>query len=260
MPTLLAHAPRLATAACLLALAAFAPTRASAETVIVFAAGAVKAAVERLVPLYDAAGADRIAASYDTVGALRDRALAGEAVHIVLLSTAGLAPLAERGRIAAGTRVAVGRTGIGLAGAKGRVSPIDTPARFAAVLREAKSIGYADPARGATAGTHFAKQLAELGLAEPLKDRLKVFPFGVEAVEAAGRGEIEIAVSQATEIVAHPEKVAFLGLFPDPHQLWTPYEAALLADSAAARRWLALVASPQGKNAFAKIGFETGRD
>lgn len=247
--------PILALAA--LHVAAGAGTARAAETLVVFAAGAVKAAVEKLVPAFEAANpGEMVRAHYDTVGALRDRALAGEVVHVVLLSTAGLAPLAERGRIAAGTRVAIGRTGIGLAGAKGRTTPIDTPARFAAVLREAKSIGYADPARGATAGTHFARQLAELGLAEPLKDRLKVFPFGVEAVEAVGRGEIEIAVSQATEIVAHPEKVAFLGLFPDPHQLWTPYEAALLTDSAAARRWLALLASPQGKDAFAKIGFE----
>ncbi len=247
---------RLIPSAVLLCLAAL-PVQA--ETVIVFAAGAVKAAVERLVQPYEAAGADRIAASYDTVGALRDRALAGEAVHVVLLSTAGLAPLGEKGKLVAGARAHVGRTGIGLAGAKGRVAPIDTPERFATLLRDAKSIGYADPARGATAGTHFAKQLADLGLAIPLKDRLKVFPFGVEAVEAVGRGEIEIAVSQATEIVAHPEKVAFLGLFPDPHQLWTPYEAAIATDSPAARRFLALVASPQGKEAFAKIGFEAAK-
>jgi molybdate transport system substrate-binding protein len=244
----------------LLALLA-APLGARAEEITVFAAGAVKAAVEPLVREFEAGGADRVDAKYDTVGALRDRALAGEAVHVVLLSTPGLAPLAERGKIAAasGARVAVGRTGIGLAGAKGRVAPIDTPAKFAAVLRAAKSVGYADPARGATAGTHFAKQLEALGLAGELKDRLKVFPFGVEAVEAASRGEIEIAVSQATEIVAHPDKVAFLGLFPDPHQLWTNYEAALLADTPAARRFLALLAGAQGQQAFAKIGFVAGK-
>ena len=251
MPSL----PRLA-AACLFAVTCVAPAAASAETVIVFAAGAVKAAVEALIPLYTRAGADAIAAKYDTVGALRDRALAGEAVHVVLLSTPALASLAEKGKLVAGARVEIGRTGVGLAGAKTSTVRVATPADFIAVLKSAKAIGYADPARGATAGTHFAKVLGELGLAEPLKDRLKVYPFGVETITAVAKGELDLGISQATEIVAHPDEVAFLGLFPDPYQIWTPYAAGLASDTPAARRFLALLATPQAKAAFARVGFD----
>jgi molybdate transport system substrate-binding protein len=253
MPSL----PRVA-AACLFAFACALPTSASAETVIVFAAGAVKAAVETLIPLYTREGSDTVAAKYDTVGALRDRALAGEAVHVVLLSVPALASLAEKGKLVAGARVAIGRTGVGLAGARTNTVRVTTPADFIAVLKSAKAIGYADPARGATAGTHFAKVLGELGLAEPLKDRLKVYPFGVETITAVAKGELDLGISQATEIVAHPDEVAFLGLFPDPYQIWTPYAADLATDAPAARRFLALLATPQAKAAFARIGFDVG--
>ncbi len=237
----------------------FATAQPRAETVIVFAAGAVKAAVEELIPLHARESTDTIAAKYDTVGALRDRALAGEAVHVVLLSTPALASLADKGRLVAGMQVAIGRTGVGLAGPKGSTARVTTPAEFVATLRSAKAIGYADPARGATAGTHFAKVLGELGLAEPLKDRLKVYPFGVETIAAVAKGELDLGISQATEIVAHPDEVAFLGLFPDPYQIWTPYAAALATDTPAARRFLALLATPPAKAAFARIGFDVGK-
>jgi molybdate transport system substrate-binding protein len=225
------------------------------ETLTVFAAGAVKAAMAEIFERFEADGSARIVAHYDTVGALRDRALGGEAVDIVLLSTQAIAAIETQGRLVGGTRMAVGRTGIGLAGRLGSAQRIRTAEAFRAVLAAAPSIGYADPARGATAGTHFSKLLAELGLAETLKSRLKLYPFGVETIAAVAKGELEIGVSQATEIVAHPNEVAFLGLFPDPYNLWTSYEAAALADTAATRRLLAALAAPEAQAAFARIGF-----
>lgn len=249
---------RIAAAATAFFLAAAVPSAAQTparESLTVFAAGAVKAAMAEIFERYEADGLARIVPHYDTVGALRDRALAGEAVNVVLLSTQAISAIAAQGRLVSGTRMAVGRTGIGLAGPLGSAQRIRTPEEFRAVLAAAKSLGYADPARGATAGTHFAKLLGELGLAEPLKSRLKLYPFGVETIAAVAKGELEIGVSQATEIVAHQNEVAFLGLFPDPYNLWTSYEAAALADTPATRRLLAALAAPQAQAAFARIGF-----
>lgn len=229
------------------------------ETLTVFAAGAVKAAMAEIFERFEADGSARIVAHYDTVGALRDRALGGEAVNVVLLSAQAVAAIEAQGRLVAGTRTGVGRTGIGLAGPLGSTQRIRTAEEFRAVLASAKSLGYADPARGATAGTHFAKLLGELGLAEPLKDRLILYPFGVETIAAVAKGALEIGVSQATEIVAHQNEVAFLGLFPDPYNLWTSYEAAALADTAATRRLLAALAAPQAQAAFSRIGFEPAK-
>jgi molybdate transport system substrate-binding protein len=233
------------------ALAAPALNARAQTPLVVFAAGAVKAAVEKLLPRHDGAAEAR----YDTVGALRDRALAGERADIVLLSDAALDALARAGRLHAASRIAIGRTGVGLAAPLGRSAALRDEADLVALLRASPRIGYADPARGATAGTHFARTLERLNLTGPLAERLKVFPFGVEVIAAVGRGELDLGVSQATEIVAHPE-VAFVGLLPDPHQIWTVYGVAATAEpSPAIRRALDLFTSDAAKAEFARIGF-----
>jgi len=128
----------------------------------------------------------------------------------------------RKGAIARDTIVDLGRTGVGLAGRPGlAAAAVETPDQLRALLLGASLIGYADPARGATAGTLFAKALMELGLAAPLKERLRVFPFGVDVIAAVEQGRIEVGVSQATEILSRP--VQFLGYLPEPYQSWTPY-------------------------------------
>jgi molybdate transport system substrate-binding protein len=238
----------------LLALAAT-PTLARAEgPAAILAAGAVKHAVEALLTAAHWPEGPPPAA-FDTVGALRDRVLAGERPAVVLLSDPALDTLAARNLLAAGTRTSVGRTGVGLGVRAGStLGAIDTPEALRAVLLAAQSIGWADPARGATAGTQFARAIDTLGIADSVRARGRVFPFGVEAVAAAARGEIEVAVSQATELHGRPG-IRFLGYLPDPLQLWTGYAAAIVADSPVARRFLGLLATATGRAAFSAIGF-----
>ena len=119
----------------------------------------------------------------------------------------------------------------------------------------AGTIGYADPARGATAGTQFRKAVEALGLQDPLKDKLKVFPFGVEVIAALGRNELDVGVSQATEIVTN-DKVAFIGFLPDRAATLDVYEAAILRDGDSARKFLAALSTPAGVGALKKSGFE----
>ncbi len=193
--------------------------------------------------------------TFDTVGALRDRALQGEPADILILSDTAMRVVDEALPRTLRVTRDLGRTGIGLAGAAGREpTDIATPESFRDLLLNAHSIGYADPARGATAGTQFARTLDQLGLTVRLRDRLSVFAFGVDAVSAVSRGEVEIAVSQATEIVPRPE-VSFLGLFPEPYQLWTCYQAATLSDREDAKAFLDLLGGSEGTAALRHSGF-----
>jgi molybdate transport system substrate-binding protein len=164
-------------------------------------------------------------------------------------------PRGGRGGRAAGPIVALGRTGVGLAGRAGAAHPaIGSPEAFAAALRRAASIGYADPARGATAGRHFIGVVEALGLAAELRPRLRPFPFGIEAVAAVGRGEVELAVSQATEILGQPG-IALVGLFPAPHALSTAYEAVALSATEGAVRLLQALQGPAAAEARTRYGF-----
>src|SRR4051812_30439434 len=74
-------------------LAALLPSGALADDVRVAAAGAAKQAVEALAPAFEKASGHRVVASFDTVGAQRDRVLRGERVDVTVLSDAALAQL-----------------------------------------------------------------------------------------------------------------------------------------------------------------------
>jgi molybdate transport system substrate-binding protein len=239
-----------------MALLALQPLTARASDVRIYAAGAVQKAVEALIPLYRERTGRVATATFDTVGAQVKRIQDGETPSLAILSVSGLRGLATAGRISADAIKPIGRTGVGLAGDPKRPAPdIATSAALAAALRAAPSIVHADPARGATAGTHFAKVLADLGLAEELKPRITVVPFGGAVAGHVAAGTYAIGVSQASEIVAHPE-VRFLGFLPEPHALWTVYAAAPIAPlDDHARAFLDLLLSADGAKALDKIGF-----
>jgi molybdate transport system substrate-binding protein len=217
-----------------------------------FCAGAARTAVEAL--LHDWPGTPPEIA-YDTVGALRDRVLAGERPDAIVLSDAALATLVEAGAVLPAAIHRFGTTGIGLAVRDGLSLPaIGTEAGLRAALLAAPRIGWADPDRGATAGKHFVKVLAALGLDDAVRAKGRPYPFGVDAIAACGRGEVDLAVSQASEIVGRPG-VSLLGLLPAPHDLTTGYGIAPLAGSASGGAIVAALTTPAAKRALAAIGF-----
>ncbi|MGX9964832.1 molybdate ABC transporter substrate-binding protein [Roseomonas sp. F4] len=221
----------------------------------IYAAGAVKHAVEELQAMLRSAGRPVPDASFDTVGALRDRILQGERPALTLLSAAAIETLVQRGLVRADGVSSVGRTGVALAAPAGRPAPdISTVDALRAALLATDSLAVADPARGATAGQHFMAVLNQLGIAEAMRPKLRLVPFGVVGVEMASRGEIALAVSQATEVIDRPG-VQLVGLLPDALQLWTEYRAAIVQDGDEARQLLALFQGEAAKAAFERIGF-----
>ena len=231
----------------------------AAETVRILAAGAVQGAILRLEPAIAAAGTAKFDAVFDTVGALRDRALGGDAADIVILSEAGLAALEKAGKIA-GPAIDLGSISVALAARKGaRVPDVGSPDALRQALLSAGSIAHADPARGATAGAHFAHVLEQLGIAGEVSARVTVLPFGGDVIEEVARGRFEIGVSQSSEIVSHPG-VALVGRLPAPYDRRTRYLAAKLVGAGArADAVLAVLQTAAARSVFAEFGFEADR-
>jgi len=231
----------------------------AAETNRILAAGAVQGAVLRLEPAIAVASTAKFDAVFDTVGALRDRVLGGDAGDIVILSEAGLAALEKAGKIA-GPAIDLGSISVALAARKGaRVPDVGSPDALRQALLSAGSIAYADPARGATAGAHFEHVLEQLGIAKDVGARVTVLPFGGDAIEEVARGRFEIGVSQSSEIVAHPG-VTMVGRLPAPHDRRTRYLAAkLVGGGARADAVLAVLQTAAARSVFAEFGFEADR-
>ena len=222
------------------------------ETPEILAAGAAQHVVAAVLAAWPGPGPAPSAAYY-TVGAQRDRVLTGGARPAVAVLSAVAADALRRAGLASGEAVPLGRTGVGLGARDG--SPL--PAVIGSddlhdVLRRAESVGWADPARGATAGRVFERALATLRL--DLGRRGRVFPFGIEAVAAAARGEVEVAVSQGTELHGRPG-VRFLGYLPEPLQEWTAYAAVTVAAGPRAEGILAALAGPVARAALRDAGF-----
>ena len=240
-----------------LAMACLAP-RAHADEVRVLAAGAAKHALETVAPAFERASGHVLRASFDTVGAQRDRVLQaapGAAADLVVLSDAALQQLREAGRLAATPPLPVGRVSVSLAVPAGRPVPdISDAAHLREALLAAPSIAYADPARGAPAGTHFARTLDALGLRETLAARTTVLPFGVDVIEAVAQGRFALGVSQSSEITNHPG-VRLVGPLPAPHAQGTGYAAALASESVAGRALMEYLRTPAAVQVFRESGF-----
>lgn len=225
---------------------------AGADAAEILAAGAVQHALAALLLDWPGPGPAPTAA-YDTVGAQRDRIRAGARPAVAVLSAEAVQSLRSAG-LTSGEPLPLGRTGVALAArTASRLPVIDTVADLRAVLEAADGVGWADPARGATAGRVFERTLAALDL--DLGARRRLFPFGVEAAAAAARGEIEVAVSQGTELVGRPG-LRFLGYLPEPLQQWTDYAAVAISPGVRAEAVLAGLSTPQGRAALRRIGFD----
>lgn len=240
------------------ALLATCAPHAQADELRVLAAGAAKHAIEALAPGFERASGHTLHASYDTVGAQRDRvmqAAPGTIADVVVLSDAALKQLADAGRLQPQPPLAFGKVLVALA------APANAPAidiadaeHLRAALLAAPSIAYADPARGATAGTHFAKVLDALGIREQVAPKATVLPFGVDVIRAVGEGRFALGVSQSSEILA-ASGVRYVGPLPPPHVRATAYGAALASDRPAARAFIDYLATSPAREALSASGF-----
>jgi molybdate transport system substrate-binding protein len=217
-------------------------------TLTIVAVGAVKHALIRLVAEAQLPPAD---ITFHTAGGARDAVLAGAAAGLVFTSAPMMRGLLDAGRVLPPPH-GVGRTGLGFAVPEGAPRLGED---FAAALRAAPSIAMADPSSGATAGTHFARVLDQLGLADALAPRITRHANGMLAVAEVAAGRAAIGISQVTEILP-TAGVDLGGVLPDALQLWTAYQAALTpAADAAARAWFAHLATPAAQAIFAATGF-----
>ncbi len=146
---------------------------------------------------------------------------------------------------------------------------ISTEAALRAAILAAPMIAHSDPATGATAGTHAARLVERLGIAEQMRPRTLVFPGGGAAVQAVGGGaavqavadgRAALALTQVSEIIAVPGAV-LVGPLPDAAQLVTPYLGAVTtraADRDGALAFLAFLTGPEGQARFRAAGFAVG--
>jgi molybdate transport system substrate-binding protein len=220
--------------------------------------GGLKAVVGELAGPFAEATGDRLVPVFAAPALVKGRIEGGEAVDVVVLSAPMIDGLLKQGSLAAGTRVELARSRMGLAVRAGAPKPdISTVEAFKRTLLDAKSLMYTDPKAGGASGVHFAKVIERLGIADAVNAKAKLNSGGFNA-EFVARGEIELGIQQVSEIV--PVKGAELaGIFPDELQQVTTFAAAVCTHAPqpeAAKVLLAFLKSPAAVRVIEANGME----
>src|SRR5690348_5261462 len=193
-------------------LAAAAP--ASAADIVVFCPGAVQSVVRGLAVEYQHKSGNAVEFEYGTAGAVAKKVAAGAVGDVVIATDKGLAGLAKAGKVEGASVANLGSMGVGVAVKAGAPKPdIHDVDAFKASMLAAKSITYADPAKGGQSGIHVAKVFAELGLEKALAGKIRLRDRGPDGLKDVGNGDIDIGLGQISEILAN-KNVALVGPFP----------------------------------------------
>jgi molybdate transport system substrate-binding protein len=238
-------------------LAAAAP--AEAAEIKVAAGGAAQEAIVELAAAFKKKTGHEVKGTYAPMGTLANKLKAGEKADLLFMTGSALAEVEKGGIKLDADRRPLGRVLIGLAVKDGAPVPdIATVEAFKKTLLAAKSVAYVDPATGATSGTHFAKMLDKMGIAEQMKPKSILKPGGY-VVELVAKGEAELGVHQITEIL--PVKGAKLvGPIPADVNLVSTYIGVLVAGAPAeAKAFLDFATSPEAKSAIEHAGFQWPR-
>ena len=257
MPTV-PFARRAILGAALLALGGRA--RAAGVDVHVLTSGGLTAAYRILGPEFEKATGHRlITAQGASMGqapdAIPQRLARNEPADVLLLAANGLDALIATGKAAAGSRVDIAESLIGMAVRSGTPRPdIGTMEGFRRTLLEAKSIAYSASASGVyIEGEMYRRMGLEAELAP--KSR-KIFSERVGSVVA--RGEAEIGFQQMSELLPI-QGIDVIGPIPRAIQQVTVFSAGVAAQARqpeAARALIAFLASPEAREVLRKTGVE----
>jgi molybdate transport system substrate-binding protein len=226
----------------------------------ILSGGAAQGLVERLAPAFKALSGADISGEFGAVGAMAAKLRSGTAADLVILTEAVVEELTREGLVVKDTASAIGRveTAVAIRGTDQTIT-INGADDLRKALLAADEI-YAPDTQTATAGIHFARVLAELGVAERVAGRLKVFPNGTTAMRHLAVSCVRRAIgcTQATEIL-NTSGVVLIGPLPQGFALATTYTAAITSKASAAgpaRQLIDLLIDPRHRDLRTEIGFE----
>ena len=110
---------------------------------------------------------------------------------------------------------------------------------FKQTLLSAKSISYADPAKGGLSGVVAGSAIERLGIAEQMKSKTTLVP-SAQSPDLVAKGEVELGIAQASEIVPNAG-AQLVGPLPGELGSMTQFSGGIGAESASANASKALI-------------------
>ena len=232
-------------------------TTARAADIKVMASAAVKPAVLELIPAFEKASGHKVTAIWAGTEAITKRIGGGEVADVVLIAAPNVDKLISEGRLIAGSRTDVAKSGIGVALRAGLPKPdISSGDAVKEAVLAANSVAYSS----GPSGFYVADLFKKMGIADRIKDKVKQTPSGVQVGEVVARGEADLGFQQVSELL-HVEGIDYLGPLPADIQHITVFSAGLHTAATApdaARALVKFLTAPEAAPIIRKSGMEPG--
>ena len=206
-------------------------------TLNILSGGAAQGLVASLAPKFKAMTGFEIGGEFGAVGAMAEKLRNGVPTDIAILTTKIIADLAGENLVVRASVSDIGLVETAMAVRTG--DPLVT-VNDAAALREAFLAAdaiFVPDTKASTAGIHVAKVLSQLGIADAVAARLRIYPNGATAMRhlAASDAARPIGCTQSTEIIS-TSGVVLSGSLPQGCELSTMYAAAVTTRAACGTR------------------------
>ncbi len=203
-------------------------TSAQTTELRVMVSDGMKTVVEEITPQIEHSIGRKLAAQFNSSKNLRDKIQAGEPFDAAILTSDVLDDLIKQGKIAAGTRAGISRTGMGVGVRAGAPKPdIGSPEALKRTLLNAKSISF-NPTGASAAHTY--DMFARLGITEGVKPQLILdAEAGRPQMNVAG-GKAELVISLIPEIKFFPG-VDLVGPIPPDFQSYINFAAGIATNA-----------------------------
>ena len=235
---------RLLTTTCLVAVAGLLVlgqphARAQGSPVRVLSSNGFKAVIDELGPRCERAIGHPLALQFGTSTSLRQRVDSGDAFDVAVVTAEAMDDLAKAGKVGPATRVALGRSGIGVGIRAGARKPdIATAEGLKKTLLGARSITYAGD--GASR-PHIEKMVGVLGITDVMTKKTLLEQGSVRAAARVASGDAELLITLVSEILPAPG-VELVGPLPAEFQHYVSFAAATGAKAANPDAGKALIA------------------
>jgi molybdate transport system substrate-binding protein len=231
------------------------------EPVRILATGVFATTLQSAAEPFESATGYGIQVSIANAGQVASRVAEGEAVDLVMTSSAGIKALAKQGALAP-NEIVIGRMRLGVAVRTGAAMPdLGSIEAFRTLLLSAATVAYIDPNGGGTSGPFFEQMFTALGVADAVHAKAVLCKTGAEIVHAVASGRAAIGMTQASEIIG-ASGIAFAGYLPNAQNLTTVYAVAISTRSnnpKGASAFLAFITGPVGSDHLRRAGWDVDR-
>ena len=160
---------------------------ADAADIKVLTSVALTSALDELAPQFERATGKKLTIDYGLIAEIKKRVLEGDTADVIILSRPVMDELQKQDKVAAGPITNIAGTAVSVAARAGASKPdMSSVDAFKAMLLSAKSVVYADPAKGGASGVHFASVLDRLGISDQMKPKTILVP-GAQAAEVVAK-------------------------------------------------------------------------